>query len=134
MGAAYARVGLHLDHPKVGLLSIGEEAGKGNDLIREAHAGLSAAPIAFVGNVEARDLFSGRADVVVCDGFTGNIALKVGEGLVDTLEHLLAEELNAGIQSRLGGWLSRHAFQRFRRRIDDREYGGAPLLGVGALA
>jgi glycerol-3-phosphate acyltransferase PlsX len=133
MGAAYARVGWRVASPKVGLLSIGEEAGKGNDLIREAHAGLSRAPVTFIGNLEARDLFSGRADVIVCDGFTGNIALKVGEGLVETIEHLLRQELNATAVARLGGWLSRRAFQRFRRRVDDAEYGGAPLLGVGGL-
>jgi glycerol-3-phosphate acyltransferase PlsX len=133
MGAAYARVDLHIATPKVGLLSIGEEPGKGNDLIREAHAGLSRAPLAFIGNLEARDLFSGRADVIVCDGFTGNIALKVGEGLVEAVEQMLRRELDATVLARVGGWLARGAFARFKRRVDYAEYGGAPLLGVRHL-
>ncbi len=89
LGAAYARVVLGIPEPRVGLLSIGEEAGKGNDLIREAHALLQHGQPEFIGNIEARDLFTGRADVVVCDGFTGNIALKVGEGLVEAFEEML---------------------------------------------
>ncbi len=133
MGAAYARVDLGLANPRVGLLSIGEEAGKGNDLIRDAHAGLTAAPVAFVGNIGAQDLFSGRADVVVCDGFTGNIALKVGEGVVDVIDAMLREELSARPVARLGAWLSRAALRRFRQRVDYAEYGGAPLLGVGRV-
>ena len=134
MGAAYARAGRGLKDPKVGLLSIGEEAGKGNDLIRDAHAGLKASPLNFIGNLEARDLFSGQADVIVCDGFTGNIALKVGEGLVETLEAMLREELFGGAVTRVGAWLSRRAFRTFRKRVDYREFGGAPLLGVAGLA
>jgi len=134
MGAAYARVDLRLANPSVGLLSIGEEAGKGNDLIREAHAALSKAPLNFIGNLEARELFSGRADVIVCDGFTGNIALKVGEGLVETVENMLREELDASTLTRLGARLSVDAFRRFRRRVDYAEYGGAPLLGIGGVA
>jgi glycerol-3-phosphate acyltransferase PlsX len=130
MGAAYARVDLKRDAPRVGLLSIGEEAGKGNDLVREAHAALAESPLRFIGNVGAQDLFSGRADVVVCDGFTGNIALKVGEGLVEAVDVMLREELHRGMAARLGAALSRPAFRRFRRRVDYAEYGGAPLLGV----
>ena len=133
MGAAYARVARNLQKPKVGLLSIGEEAGKGNDLIRDAHAGLAASPLNFIGNLEARDLFSGQADVIVCDGFTGNIALKVGEGLVETLEAMLREELFGGVVTRVGAWFSRRAFQTFRKRVDYREFGGAPLLGIAGL-
>ncbi len=131
MGAAYARVDLRLAEPKVGLLSIGEEAGKGNDLTREAHAGLAAAPVTFIGNIGAQELFSGRADVIVCDGFTGNIALKVGEGLVETVDAMLRDELNGRRLTRVGAMLARPAFRRFRRRVDYAEYGGAPLLGVG---
>jgi glycerol-3-phosphate acyltransferase PlsX len=130
MGAAYARVDLRLPEPKVALLSIGEEAGKGNDLTREAHAGLAAAPLTFIGNIGAQELFSGRADVVVCDGFTGNVALKVGEGLVETIDAMLRDELNGRRLTRVGAMLSRPAFRRFRRRVDYAEYGGAPLLGV----
>ena len=131
MGAAYARVDLQLTDPRVGLLSIGEEAGKGNELIREAHAGLAGAKLTFIGNLEARELFAGRADVIVCDGFTGNIALKVGEGLVEAIEGMLREafsEPDGDVQA-----LSGAAFDRFRRRVDYAEYGGAPLLGVRAV-
>jgi glycerol-3-phosphate acyltransferase PlsX len=134
LGAAYARVSLDRADPRVALLSIGEEAGKGNDLIRDAHRRLREAPINFIGNVEARDLFTGRADVIVCDGFTGNVALKVGEGLVEAIEHMLREELDAELVSQIGGLFSRRAFARFRQRVDYAEYGAAPLLGVNGLA
>jgi glycerol-3-phosphate acyltransferase PlsX len=134
MGAAYARLALSIEHPKVGLLSIGEEAGKGNDLIRDAHALLSRAPIEFLGNLEAREFFSGRADVIVCDGFTGNIALKVGEGLVELAQDMVREEMGAELVSQIGGLLTRRAFARFRQRVDYAERGGAPLLGLDRLA
>jgi glycerol-3-phosphate acyltransferase PlsX len=134
MGAAYAHVALHIERPRVGLLSIGEEAGKGNDLIREAHALLSRAPIEFLGNLEAREFFSGRADVIVCDGFTGNIALKVGEGLAELAQEMVREELGAELVSQIGGLLTRRAFARFRQRVDYAERGGAPLLGLAGLA
>jgi phosphate acyltransferase len=134
MGSAYVRTALQVDRPRVGLLSVGEEAGKGNDLIRDAHRLLAAAPLEFIGNLEARDLFSGRADVIVCDGFTGNVALKVGEGLVETIEHMLREELGAALVTRLGSLLTRHAYRRFQQRVDYAEYGGAPLLGLAGLA
>jgi glycerol-3-phosphate acyltransferase PlsX len=131
MGAAYARVALGLERPRVGLLSIGEEAGKGTDLTREAHALLAQAPVTFVGNVEAHELFTGRADVIVCDGFTGNVALKVGEGLVELVDRLLSEELGPMLDT----WPAvRDALGRFRRRVDSAEYGAAPLLGVAGLA
>jgi glycerol-3-phosphate acyltransferase PlsX len=134
MGAAYARVALQIDRPKVGLLSIGEEAGKGNDLIREAHQRLLSAPIDFIGNLEAREFFTGRADVIVCDGFTGNVALKVGESLVEAVDHMLREELGAELLTQLGALLTRRAFARFKQRVDYAEYGGAPLLGVAGVA
>ncbi len=133
MGAAYARVALGVETPRVGLLSIGEEATKGNELTRDAHRLLKAAPLAFIGNVEARDVYSGRADVIVCDGFTGNVALKVSEGLVDTMESLLREELTSTMTLRVGSLLTMRALRRFRRRVDYSEYGGAPLLGVGGI-
>jgi glycerol-3-phosphate acyltransferase PlsX len=134
MGAAYVRLATGLDSPRVGLLSIGEEAGKGNGLIRDAHARLSETTLHFIGNVEARDLFTGRADVIVCDGFTGNIALKVGEGLVEAVEQMLGDELGTAATSAIGARLMRRAFERFRQRVDYAEYGAAPLLGVGGLA
>jgi glycerol-3-phosphate acyltransferase PlsX len=134
MGAAYAQVALGIDAPRVGLLSVGEEAGKGTELVREAHALLSAAPVNFVGNLEARDFFSGRADVIVCDGFTGNVILKVGEGLVETLVRLLRQELGPSFSTRLAAWLVKDAWARLRARVDATEHGGAPLLGVNGLA
>lgn len=133
MGAVYARAGLGIAAPRVGLLSIGEEETKGNELTREAHRLLKAAPLAFIGNVEARDIFSGQADVIVCDGFTGNVALKLSEGLVEMVEDLLDEELSSTFSSQVGSLLSRRAFRRFRRRVDYSEYGGAPLMGVAGL-
>ena len=134
MGSVYARVAYGTDRPRVGLLSIGEEETKGNDLTREAHRLLKASPLNFIGNVEGRDIYSGSADVIVCDGFTGNVVLKTSEGLVDTVEQLLGDELRGTFSSQVGYLLSRRAFRRFRRRVDYSEYGGAPLLGVAGLA
>ncbi len=133
MGAVYARVALGIDEPRVGLLSIGEEETKGNELTREAHRLLKASPLRFVGNVEAREIFSGAADVIVCDGFTGNVALKLSEGLVEMVEELLGEELSSTFSSQVGSLLSRRAFRRFRKRVDYSEFGGAPLMGVAGL-
>jgi glycerol-3-phosphate acyltransferase PlsX len=133
MGAAYARVALELERPTVALLSIGEEETKGNDLTREAHQLLKSAPVHFIGNIEGRDVFSGAADVIVCDGFTGNVTLKLSEGLVETIESLLHDELAATFGGRVGYVLSRQAFRRFRRRVDYSEFGGAPLVGVNGL-
>ena len=133
MGAAYARIALGCDAPRVGLLSIGEEESKGNDLTREAHRLLKSAPVRFVGNVEGRDVYAGHADVIVCDGFTGNVTLKISEGLVDTVEALLHDELSATFGTRVGYLLSRQAYRRFRKRLDYSEYGGAPLVGVNGV-
>ena len=113
MGSVYARVALGIAAPRVGLLSIGEEATKGNELTREAHRLLKASLPSFIGNVEARDVYRGQADVIVCDGFTGNIALKISEGLVELIESLLSEALSV--------------------MTDYAEYGGAPLLGVNGV-
>lgn len=134
MGTVYARLALRIDRPRVGLLSIGEEATKGNDLTREAHRLLKSSPLNFIGNVEGRDVYGGAADVIVCDGFTGNVALKISEGLVETVEALLGDELRGTFSSQVGYLLSRRAFRRFRRRVDYSEYGGAPLVGVAGLA
>ncbi|MEO6237602.1 MAG: phosphate acyltransferase PlsX [Vicinamibacterales bacterium] len=133
MGSAYARVALGLAAPRVGLLSVGEEESKGNELTREAHQLLKGAPVNFIGNVEGRDVYSGEADVIVCDGFTGNVTLKVSEGLVETVEALLHAELAATFGGRVGSVLSRQAFRRFRRRVDYSEFGGAPLVGLNGL-
>jgi phosphate acyltransferase len=132
MGTVYARIALGVERPRVGLLSIGEEETKGTDLTREAHRLLKSGPLAFIGNLEARDVYSGQADVIVCDGFSGNIALKVSEGLVEMVEDLLREEIRASLGG-LGSFFARKAFRAFRRRVDYSEYGGAPLLGVAGL-
>jgi glycerol-3-phosphate acyltransferase PlsX len=134
MGSVYTQVAWGIERPKVGLLSIGEEATKGNELTREAHRLLKSAPVNFIGNVEGREIYSGAADVVVCDGFTGNVVLKMSEGLVETVETLLANELQGAWSSRVGYLLSRRAFERFRSRVDYAEHGGAALLGVAGLA
>jgi len=133
MGSAYARIALDREKPRVGLLSVGEEETKGNDLTREAHRLLKDSPVHFVGNIEGRDVFAGDADVIVCDGFTGNVTLKVSEGLVETVESLLRDELSSTFSGRVGLALSLQAFRRFRRRVDYSEYGGAPLVGLAGL-
>ncbi len=133
MGAAYARIALGCENPRVGLLSVGEEEGKGNELTRDAHQLLKAAPLNFVGNVEGRHVFAGDADVIVCDGFTGNVTLKTSEGLVEMIEALLHVELQSTFGTRVGYLLSGQAFRRFRKRVDYSEYGGAPLLGMDGI-
>jgi phosphate acyltransferase len=112
------------------LLSIGEEEHKGNDLTRAALPLLKALPINFIGNVEGRDIFNGIADVVVCDGFIGNVALKVSEGLVDMFVSMLRDSLSQTMTRKIGSLLSREAYREFKKRLDYSEYGGAPLLGV----
>ena len=133
MGSVYARVAFGTDRPRVGLLSIGEEETKGNDLTREAHRLLKGTSLNFIGNIEARDVYSGEADVIVCDGFTGNVALKISEGMVETMSGLLREELSRTITTRVGSLLTQRAMRHFMRRVDYSEYGGAPLLGVAGI-
>ena len=133
LGAAYARIALECPDPRVGLLSVGEEESKGNDLTREAHQLLKQAPIRFVGNIEGRHVYGGDADVIVCDGFTGNVMLKISEGLVETVDRLLQDELSSTFGTRVGYLLSRQAYRRFRKRLDYSEYGGAPLVGLNGL-
>jgi phosphate acyltransferase len=134
MGEIYSRNIFHNPRPRVGLLSIGEEAHKGNELTKAAWPLLKALPINFIGNVEGRDIFSGVADVVVCDGFIGNVALKVSEGLVDMFKDMLKESLAATMTRKIGYVLSRDAYVDFRKRIDYSEYGGVPLLGVKGIS
>ena len=134
MGCVYAKIAFGVERPRVGLLSVGEEATKGNELTRDAHQLLKTAPLNFIGNIEGREIYSGVADVIVCDGFTGNVVLKTSEGLVEAVEALLGDELRGTFSSQMGYLLSRRAFRRFRRRVDYSEYGGAPLLGVAGLA
>jgi glycerol-3-phosphate acyltransferase PlsX len=130
MGSLYSRFIVGVARPTVGLLSIGEEEIKGNDLTKEAFKLLRNSRLNFIGNVEGRDMYTGQTDVIVCDGFTGNIALKVSEGVTETIISLLKEELRSSLQTKAGAILSRPAFRRFRRRVDYAEYGGALLIGI----
>jgi glycerol-3-phosphate acyltransferase PlsX len=130
MGEIYARIILHRQRPRVGILSIGEEQHKGNDLTRAAWTLMHGLNLNFIGNVEGRDIYSGNVDVIVCDGFVGNVALKVSEGLVEMMKQLLKESLEATITGKIGGLLATSAFADFKKRVDYSEYGGAPLLGV----
>ena len=130
MGDIYSRVAFRTHKPRVGLLSIGEEEHKGNELTRTATPLLKMLPINFIGNVEGSDIFAGETDVIVCDGFIGNVALKVSEGLVEMIYSMLRESLEATITRKIGYVLSRTAFQDFKKRVDYSEHGGAPLLGV----
>ncbi len=135
MGEKFAHDILEFDSPRVGLLSIGEEEGKGNILVKEAYELLREAKnINFVGNIEGRDLFSGNVDVAVCDGFVGNVALKLSEGLAKSLSRLLRRELCTDTKAKFGMFLARKAFRRFARFVDYAEYGGAPLLGLQGIA
>ena len=130
MGDAYSRSVLGTDRPSVGLMSIGEEEAKGNDLTKEAFPLLRELDINFVGNVEGRDVFSGMVDVIVTDGFTGNVMLKLSEGLTEAMLSMLKRELTATAVTKAGAMLAKPAFQRIKKRLDYTEYGGAPLLGV----
>jgi phosphate acyltransferase len=130
MGEIYSRIILRRPKPRVGILSIGEEDHKGNDLTRAAKELMKGLNLNFLGNVEGRDLFSGDVDVIVCDGFIGNVALKVSEGLGDMVKVLLREALESTITGKIGYAISRTAFSEFKKRLDYSEYGGAPLLGV----
>ncbi len=130
MGDVYFRAMFGKRAPRVGLLSIGEEESKGNDLTREAFHLLKQLPLNFVGNVEGRDLYNGEVDVIVADGFVGNVALKISEGVANLVRTALKESLKATITRQVGALLSRSAFTDFKKRLDHTEYGGAPLLGV----
>jgi phosphate acyltransferase len=130
MGEIYFRSMFGTRRPKVGLLSIGEEDTKGNELTREAFQLLKKLPLNFVGNVEGRDLYGGQVDVIVADGFVGNVALKTSEGVANLVRAILKESLKETITRQVGYLLSRSAFADFKKRLDHTEYGGAPLLGV----
>jgi len=130
MGEVYFRSIFGTRRPKVGLLSIGEEETKGNQLTREAFQLMKQLPLNFVGNVEGRDLYSGTVDVIVTDGFIGNVALKTSEGVVNLVRAALKEALKETITRQVGYLLSRSAFTDFKKRLDHTEYGGAPLLGL----
>ncbi len=133
MGEAYARFVLEHERPTVGLLNVGEEETKGTDASRQTYAMLEASDINFVGNVEGRDIFSGEYNVIVCDGFAGNVALKTAESLAYAISQVLKRTLAMSFMTRLGAWLSRAAFEALRKEIDYAEHGGAPLLGVNGV-
>jgi glycerol-3-phosphate acyltransferase PlsX len=130
MGNAYARGVLHIKHPRVGLMSLGEEETKGSELVRDVHEVLKASSLNFVGNVEGHDLFTGKVDVVVMDGFTGNVVLKACETLAEWVIDLIREEVGRDARRQVGAWLLKPAFRAALRRSDASEVGGAPLLGV----
>src|ERR671935_721288 len=130
MGNVYARDILGYDNPRVGLLSVGEEEGKGNELTKETYDLLKESRLNFIGNIEGRDIYNGNCDVIVTDGFTGNVALKISESLAEMLGAMIKEELTRDVRSKLGAALAMPAFARFRRRVDYTEMGGAPLLGI----
>ena len=131
MGDAYSKHILFKDNPTVGLLNIGEEATKGTDNIKEAHAMLNDSELNFVGNVEPKEVYKGKVDIVVCDGFVGNVFLKVTEGVVDAASQLLKRELKqSSLATKLGALLTLPAFKKIKMRMDATEYGGAPLMGV----
>jgi phosphate acyltransferase len=130
MAAAFSQVLFDIDRPRIGLLSIGEETGKGNLLVKKAHELFIQSPLNFIGNVEGRDTFQGDVDIIVCDGFVGNVCLKLSEGLAEAVIAMLREEIAKSIKAQVGYLFARDAFVNFKRRVDYAEYGGAPLLGL----
>ncbi len=130
MASIYASEVLGIADPRVGLLNVGEELGKGNELLREAHERIAKAPVSFIGNVEGGDIYRGTCDVVVCDGFVGNAVLKASEGAAELVGYILRQELGRNLRRKLGAFLARGAFRGLKRRSDYAEFGGAPLLGL----
>jgi phosphate acyltransferase len=130
MGHYYAQMLFGIDAPRVGLLSIGEEEGKGNELTKETFRVLKEAGLNFMGNAEGRDIYNGNADVIVCDGFIGNVVLKASESLAEMMRTLIREEITSTFTRKIGALLAKGAFEGVKKRTDYAEYGGAPLLGV----
>lgn len=130
MAACYMRLLQKKERPRVGLLSIGAESGKGNALVKEAYPLLKESPLNFIGNVEGRDVYRGDVDVVVCDGFIGNILLKTSEGLAEAAMQMIRGEIMKSKLAQFGYLLMRGALSRFKKQVDYAEYGGAPLLGI----
>lgn len=133
MGEVYARFVMGVDNPRIGLLSNGEEESKGNDLTRETSSLLKNTSLDYFGYVEGRDIFNGVVDVVVCDGFVGNVVLKLSEGLAEAVGKMLKDEIKQSLLSKIGYLLSRKAFVNFKKKVDYSEYGGAPLLGIDGV-
>ena len=134
MGHLFSKKIVGIASPRVGLMSVGEEESKGTDLTKEVHKTLKGVRLNFIGNVEGRDIYNGRADVIVCDGFTGNVALKTSEGLIEAVLKLLRDELSSNLQAKLGALLSQQSFKRLKKRLDYSEYGGAPLIGLRGVS
>jgi len=134
MGQVYSQYILGINNPRIGILSIGEEESKGNELTASAFPLLKASSLNFCGNAEGRDIVNGKFDVVVCDGFVGNVVLKFGESLAEGILTFLKRELSSTLILKLGAWLSMPAFERFKKLVDYSEYGGAPLLGVNGVS
>jgi len=132
MADAYAKGILGKPNPSIGLLNIGEEASKGTDFIKETHKLLSESTLNFVGNVEGRGIYTGECDVIICDGFVGNVVLKVSESVAFTMVEFLKRELKSSLLAKLSVILAKSAFRNFKQKIDYAEYGGAPLLGVNS--
>lgn len=133
MGAVLSQDILGMHKPRVGLLSIGEEGNKGNQVVKKAHELFSRSSLNFIGNIEGREVFKGDVDVIVCDGFVGNVSLKLSEGLAEAVALMLKTEIEKSLWARVGYLLSRNAFRRFKRKVDYAEYGGAPLLGINGI-
>ncbi len=133
MGSEYAERVLKLKKPRVGLLSIGEEATKGNELTKAANARLAKTDLNFIGNVDGKDVFKGAVDVIICDGFAGNLVVKVGEGMAEFMLDILRREMNRSLLYQFGVLLLRPAIRRAKAMLDYAEYGGAPLLGVNGV-
>ncbi len=130
MGDVYARTILNIRNPRIGLLGIGEEASKGNELTKESFKLLEKSRLNFFGNIEGKDVFENKVDVIVCDGFVGNIVLKLSEGLGMTLSKTIRKEIKRTIWGSIGGLLVRSSLKRFKKRLNYEQFGGAPLLGV----
>lgn len=133
MGSAYVEQILGKNNPSVGLLNVGEEESKGTDFVKETYQLLEQSAVNFIGNVEGKDIFSGNCDVIVCDGFVGNVTLKVSESIAETMTFFLKEEFKRSILGQLGFLLARGCLRNFKKKIDYSEYGGAPLLGVDGV-
>jgi glycerol-3-phosphate acyltransferase PlsX len=133
MAASCSGILLNIERPRIGLLSNGEESGKGNSLVKETYALLQNSSLNFIGNVEGRDVYHGDVDVIVCDGFVGNVSLKISEGLAEAAMQMLKAEIMKSLRAKIGYLFIRKAFAAFRTRLDYAEYGGAPLLGINGI-
>ncbi len=133
MGHVYSKYILGKKSPRIGLLNIGEEESKGTEFVKETFKLLEQSNLNFIGNAEGKDIFTGKCDVTVCDGFIGNIVLKVSESMAETIGQMLRRELNKGILTKLGAFLSKPAFRNLKKETDYSEYGGAPLLGIDGI-